>query len=378
VAHGVTLAQRFRERFGQSPRLFRAPGRINVIGEHTDYTGGLVMPAAIDRWCTVAAAANGTRALNVVAASLGKEAHADLEALTPDGSWMDYVAGVASVLREAGVAVPDADLMIESDVPIGAGVSSSAAIEVSVARALLALASVEADGAQVAQWAQAAENRFVGMPCGIMDQFASANGRAGHAMLLDCRSLSVQYVPLPEDVRFLIVNSMVKHTLVDGEYKKRRADCEAAARVLGVTSLRDVEEADLPRVLPKLDDGPAKRTRHVVTENARVRRAAEAMTAGDLPALGALLNQSHASLRDDMEVSVPEVDRLAAIAQTTPGVFGARMMGGGFGGCIIAAVRADKSDAARAAIVRDYGAVIGKTPDAFVCRAVDGAGEVTA
>jgi galactokinase len=171
---------------------------------------------------------------------------------------------------------------------------------------------------------------------------------------------------------------MVKHTLVDGEYKKRRADCEAAVRTLGVASLRDVEEADLPRVLPKLDEGPAKRTRHVVTENARVRRAAEAMSAGDLATLGALLNQSHASLRDDMEVSVPEVDQLAEIAQATPGVFGARMMGGGFGGCIIAAVRADASDAARAAIVRDYGAMIGKMPDAFVCRAVDGADEVFA
>jgi galactokinase len=378
VAYGVTLAQRFHQRFGTPPRVFRAPGRINVIGEHTDYTGGLVMPAAIERWCTVAAAANGTRTLNVVATSLSKEASVDLGALTPDGSWMDYVAGVASALREADITVPGADLMIESDVPIGAGVSSSAAIEVSVARALLALAGIDADGPQVAQWAQAAENRFVGMPCGIMDQFASANGRAGHAMLLDCRSLAFQYVPLPKNLRFLIVNSMVRHTLVDGEYKKRRADCEAAVQALGAVSLRDVAESDLPRLLPKLEDGPAKRTRHVVTENARVRRAAEAMTASDLPALGALLNQSHASLRDDMEVSVPEVDRLAAIAQAAPGVFGARMMGGGFGGCIIAAVRTDASDAARAAIVRDYGAVLGKTPDAFVCRAVDGAGEVFA
>jgi galactokinase len=368
----TTLAQRFRERFGRKPRLFRAPGRINIIGEHTDYTGGLVMPAAIDRWCTVAIAANGSRAMNVVAASLSAEAVVDLDALKPRGGWVDYVAGVASVLLANGVAVPGCDVMIESDVPIGAGVSSSAAIEVSVAKALLALADVEADGVQIAKWAQAAENTFVGMPCGIMDQFASANGRAGHAMLLDCRSLDVEYVPLPDDAVFLIVNSMVKHTLVEGEYRKRREDCETAVRLLGVSSLRDVGEDDLVR----LSGNPAKRARHVVAENARVRSAAEALKRGDVCALGALLDQSHASLRDDMEVSIGEVDRLVAIAQKTPGVLGARMMGGGFGGCIIALVRG--ADAARESIVNEYAGVIGKRASAFVCRAADGAAEVRA
>jgi len=378
MAHaGVTaalLTDRFQSRFGSKPRLFRAPGRINIIGEHTDYTGGLVMPAAIDRWCTVAAAPNGTRALNVVAQSLGREASADLDALKPDGSWMDYVAGVASVLVARRIDVPGCDLMIESDVPVGAGVSSSAAVEVSTARALLAMAGVEAEGLQIAEWSQKAENAFVGMPCGIMDQFASANGRADCAMLLDCRSLDVEYVPLPEDAAFLIVNSMVKHTHVEGAYRSRREDCETAARMIGRT-LRDLQEAELPRVVSRLPDGPAKRTRHVVTENARVTRAAAALKAGDLAALGVLLDQSHASLAADMEVSVPEVDQLAAIARRAPGVFGARMMGGGFGGCIIALADADESEHALKTIVRAYGAASGKTPDGFVCRAVDGAGE---
>jgi galactokinase len=314
----------------------------------------------------------------VIAASFGKEAQADLDGLKPDGSWMDYVAGVAAVLMQNGIAVPGADLIIESDVPVGAGVSSSAALEVSVAHALLALANAEANGVGIAQWAQAAENSFAGMPCGIMDQFASANGHADAALLLDCRSLAVRTVPLPREAAFLIVNSMVKHAHTEGEYRSRRADCETAAQILGVQSLRDIDVAALPAALAKLPDGPAKRCRHVVTENARVEAAAATMAANDLPALGALLDTSHASLRDDMEVSVPQVDELTAIAQKTPGVFGARMMGGGFGGCVIALVAASQGETAQAAIVERYARVIGTNPDAFICRAVDGAGEIAA
>jgi galactokinase len=210
-----------------------------------------------------------------------------------------------------------------------------------------------------------------------MDQFASANGRAGCALLLDCRSLAFEAVALPGDVTFLIVNSMVKHSHVEGAYRRRREDCETAEQLLGV-ALRDVVEADLPKLLAGLPDGPAKRARHVVSENARVRDAVAAMAAGDLAKLGVLMNRSHASLRDDMDVSIAELNRLGEIAQETRGVYGARMMGGGFGGCIIAAVAADDAVAAQAEIVARYSDVIGKTPDAFVCRAVDGAGEVFA
>ena len=366
----------FRDRFGAAPRLFQAPGRINIIGEHTDYCGGLAMPAAIDRWCRIAAAPNGSRRLTVVAHGFGEAAELNLDALSPRGVWSDYVAGVARVLMDAGVAVPGADLMIESTVPIGAGVSSSAAIEVATAHALLALAGRNADGLSIARWGQKAENDFVGMPCGIMDQYASANGVEGAALVLDCASLTSTIAPLPANASFLLVDSGVRHAHVDGAYRDRRADCEAAAKVLGVGLLAEVREADLAAALPRLAPGPAKRCRHVVTETARVRRAAEALSRGDLAALGELMNQSHASLRDDMEVSVPEVDGLAEIARQTPGVFGARMMGGGFGGCIIALADRVQAAGAQAAIIERYGAIIGKPPAAFVCRAVAGAGEV--
>jgi len=369
-------AAAFRARFGAAPRLFQAPGRINIIGEHTDYCGGLAMPAAIDRWCRVAAAANGTRRLTVVAEGFGEAAELDLDALTPRGAWSDYVAGVAKVLMDAGVAVPGADLLIESTVPIGTGVSSSAAIEVATAHALLALAGRSADGLSIARWSQKAENDFVGMPCGIMDQYASANGVDGAALVLDCARLTSTPAPLPDGASFLLVDSGVRHTHVDGAYRERRADCEAAAKILGVGLLAEVSEDDLAAALPRLPDGPAKRCRHVVTETARVRRAAAALARGDLVGLGALMNQSHASLRDDMEVSVPEVDQLAQIARETPSVFGARMMGGGFGGCIIAVADRERVADAQAAIGERYGAMLGKAPAVFVCRAVAGAGEI--
>jgi galactokinase len=210
-----------------------------------------------------------------------------------------------------------------------------------------------------------------------MDQFASANGRADHALLLDCRDLTVKYAPLPKHIVFLIVDSMIKHAHVEGEYRARRADCDEAVKLLGVTSLRDIDIVHLPRELAKLPERAAKRARHVVTENMRVIAVETAMRKGDANALGGLLNQSHISLRDDMEISIPEVDALVAIVQKTPGVFGARLMGGGFGGSIIAAVRVDAVDAARGTIVEEYGAQIGNMPNAFVCRAVDGAGDVT-
>ncbi|MDO8911836.1 MAG: galactokinase [Phenylobacterium sp.] len=374
----AALAADFRVRFGAEPRLFRAPGRINIIGEHTDYSEGFVLPAAIDRWCVVAAAPNDLGLLRVVSQTLGREMEARLDRLAPCGDWTDYVAGPAKILLEAGLPIAGADMMIASDVPVGAGVSSSAALQVAVTRALLALSAIQADGAQVATWARASENRFVGMPCGIMDSFASANGVEGGALMLDCRSLQATPVPLPDGASFLLVNSMVDHQLVAGEYKQRREDCEAAARTLGVPTLRDVAEADLPAALQRLSGAAAKRCRHVVTENARVGRAVSAMTAGDLAALGALMNQSHASLRDDMEVSLPVVDQLAAIAQATPGVHGARLMGGGFGGCVIALVDSAAAEAVQASIVAAYGALISATPDAFACRAVAGASEVFA
>lgn len=370
------IASRFHERYGSEPRIFRAPGRINIIGEHTDYSGGLVMPAAIDRYCVAAAASNGTRGLRVISQGFA-DAEVDLDALVRRGDWVDYVTGVASVLTREGMSVPGADILIESAIPVGAGMSSSAALEVAVARALLALARHTADGLQVARWAQQAENDFVGMPCGIMDQYASANGVDGSALVLDCSTLRHEAVRLPEDARFLLVDSMVRHAHVEGEYRARREDCEAAAQALGLTHLNALQEADLPDALERLPEGGVrKRCRHVVTENARVREATRAMKGGDLVELGRLMNASHASLRDDMQVSVSEVDSLAAIAQRTSGIFGARLMGGGFGGSVIALAAAQQADEALAAIRAAYEGATGRQPNGFVCKAVAGAGEV--
>ncbi len=356
--------------------MFQAPGRINIIGEHTDYSGGLVMPAAIDRRCLVAVAPNRQRYISVVSKNMNAEAHIELDRLAPTGEWVDYVAGVAASLAKAHVPISGCDIWIESDVPIGAGVSSSAALEVALARALTAVAGIDADGAAIARWAQAAENDFVGMPCGIMDQYASANGVDGCALVLDCRTLRAEAVKLPADFRFLLVNSMVRHAHAGGEYRQRRRDCEFAARALGVRELRDVEESALPSALRGLPEGPAKRCRHVVSEIARVRAGADYLRAGNIAALGQAMNASHSSLRDDMEVSVERVDALVAMAQETPGVAGARMMGGGFGGCVIALVRSSDADEILKSVAARYAARIGETPDAFICRAVAGAGEI--
>jgi galactokinase len=334
------------------------------------------MPAAIDRRCLVAIAPNGANALNVISGNLQSSARIELDDLVPKHAWTDYVAGVASILANAGVRIEGCDIWIHSDVPIGAGVSSSAALEVAIARAFTALADHKATGTTIARWAQAAENDFVGMPCGIMDQFASANGAADCALLLDCRSLEAERLPLPYDHSFLLVNSMVRHAHTTGEYRRRREECEFAARALNVTQLRDVTVDMLGNALPKLPDGPARRCRHVVTENARVRACAGYLQDGDVAALGKAINASHASLRDDMEVSVELVDKLVAIAQETSGVAGARMMGGGFGGCVLALVQSAETYRIRDEIVTRYGKHIEVTPDAFICRAVDGAGEI--
>jgi galactokinase len=370
------LADAFHARFNARPRLFQAPGRINIIGEHTDYCGGLVMPAAIDRWCTIATAPTTTRALRLAARDLGRQATLDLDHLTPAGDWTDYIAGVADALQRAGVALPGMDMMIESGIPMGAGVSSSAALEVASTHAMLALAGQSATGAQIALWAQEAENRFAGMPCGIMDQFASANGVRDHAIMLDCRSLEFQPVPLSPAINFLVVNSMVRHTHVSGEYASRRADCEEAARLLDVPALRDVTPERLTQDLHLLPERVARRARHVVSEIARVEQAALAMQAGDFAGLGHLIDLSHDSLATDMQVSIDALDQLAAIARDTPGVYGARMMGGGFGGCVIALAETAAAATALATITARYAEASGVTPDAFICRAVDGAGEI--
>ncbi len=364
----IDLAARFEKDYGARPRIFVGPGRINIIGEHVDYCGGLVMPAAINRACYVACAPNGLDHLRVQS-DFGS-ATIDLKTFVKHGDWRDYVSGMVHALREDGVDVTGHDLIIVSNVPVGAGVSSSAALEVGVG---LALSGGSVTGARLAQIAQRAENEYVGMACGIMDQFASANGIAGHALLLDCASFDFTPLSVPANACFLLVDSGVTHEHVGGEYASRRDDCEQAARTLGVKLLSEVQDR---MVLQQLSGNQLKRARHVVDEINRTHAACLALAAGDLTALGILMNQSHTSLSVDMQVSTVEVDQLAQIAQATDGVYGARMMGGGFGGSVIALIDRNKLEAVRERILSKYCAVIGKAIIAFDVVLAAGAHEI--
>ncbi|HEY8518159.1 MAG TPA: galactokinase [Candidatus Binatia bacterium] len=377
------LQRRFHDRFGRTARVYRAPGRVNLIGEHTDYNDGFVLPAAIDLATFVAAAPNGTRELRLHASDLREHATIDLDepAPRPRRHWSDYPRGVALELARSGRRLPGADLLVAGEIPLGAGLSSSAALEVAVAWALLDLAGETPEPREVALVCQRAENEFVGARCGIMDQFTSCHGAAGHALLLDCRSLELRRVALPSGVALLVCDSGVKHALADGAYNQRRAECEAGVRLLARTrpeirALRDVSEEDLERVGGELPAEVLRRCRHVVAENRRVLEAVAALEAGDLERVGALLYASHASLRDLYEVSCPELDALVEAASGCRGVLGSRMMGGGFGGCTINLVRADAVDEVAKAIAERHRARHGVRPWIRACRAADGAGRV--
>lgn len=373
LAHDVS--ERFDARFGARPDLFAAPGRINIIGEHTDYSGGFAMPAAIDRRCIVGVAPNGGTALRVRSMTLDAEAELPLHTFQKRGDWSDYVGAVAAALLRAGTTVPGCDLLIISDVPLGAGVSSSAALEVAVALALLHVAGASADKDHVARWAWEAETDFVGAPCGPMDQFASVHGVDSAALLLDCRALRATPVRLPPNAALFLVDSGVRHRIVDGGYGARRRDCEAAAALLGVDALRDTDAAALQRAA--LPEQLQRRARHVVSENARVHAVAAALEAQDLGAAGALMSQSHASLRDDFDVTCTETDLLASIARAAPGVFGARQMGGGFGGAVIVLADAERAQQAASDIAQDYRGRTGLGGDWFACVLSDGAGAMS-
>ena len=367
-----TLRDAFKTRFGAAPRVFRGPGRVNLIGEHTDYSGGFAMPCAIDKACLVAAAANDTDVLRIASLAMDGAVERPIAGFGAQGHWSDYVAGAAAALQEAGVAVGGADLLIASDVPLGAGVSSSAALEVAVTLALAGLAGARLSLEETARIAWRAETEFVGAPCGPLDQFASVFGAPETALVLDCRSLTAEPAPFPEDLALLVVESGIRHAVRDGGYPARRADCEAAAEALGVALLRDAQLGDLARLSGRLK----QRARHVVTENARVLAAAEALRRGEAAAFGALMNASHASLRDDFEATCPETDALSEIAAQTPGVYGARQMGGGFGGCVLALVEAAQVQEAAAAVVSAYRHPSGEPAPWFVCRPAGGAAEV--
>lgn len=323
-------------KYGAAPRIFRAPGRVNLIGEHTDYNDGFVLPAAIDFATYVAASSRTDRLINVASRNFEYELEFDLDDQSPnvEKNWPKYIQGVGFTLEASGYRLRGADLMIDSDVPVGAGLSSSAALEICTAFALSTLSGHKIDGMDLAKIGQTAEHEFAGVRSGIMDQFVSVFGQPDHALFLDCRSLEWSPIPVPA-AQFVICNTKSKHDLAESEYNKRRAECEAAVSFFGHPSLRDIpleefesKSANMPEVLKK-------RTRHVITENARVLGSVEALRSNDLAKFGQLLNESHESLRDDYEVSSDELDLIVDIARLQKGVLGARMTGGGFGGCTI-------------------------------------------
>jgi galactokinase len=370
----------FESAFGPSPDLLvRSPGRVNLIGDHTDYNDGWAFPAALDIGTHLAAGRRDDGLLRVVATQLGATDEVPVDDLRPrDGAaWTRYVRGSAALVQEAGYEFPGADLLIDSDLPIGAGLSSSASLELGVAVTLLALGGQAMDPVVLARLGQRVENEIVGLRSGLMDQLAIACGRAGHALLLDCRTLSTEPVPIPADVRVLVLDSAVPRALAGSAYNQRRAQCESAVRALqaadpSVRALRDVTPELLTAEQDRLTEVQRRRARHVVTENQRVLDSAAALRRNDPGELGRLMLQSHASLRDDYDVSGAELDALVGIAAQTRGVLGARLTGAGFGGCAVALATAEHAAEAAAAIAGEYRRVVGRPGSASVCTPSDG------
>ncbi len=370
--------QAFREAFGREAHcVARAPGRVNLIGEHTDYNAGLVLPCAIDRATRVAAGARGDREVRARSLALGSEVRFVLGAPARAGDWADYVRGPALALLEAGHALCGADLLIASDVPLGAGLSSSAALGVAVTLALAALAEVSLTPLAAARLAHRAESHFVGVGCGILDPFASALGERDCALRIDCRSEEVARVALPADAVWLVADTGARRELARGGYGERVAECAAAlagakrAGLVGAdaSALRDLPASALARLAQALPEPLARRARHVVTENARVDACIAALRAGDLRAAGALLRESHASLRDDYAVSTPELDALCALGDAAPGCFGSRLTGAGFGGCSLHLVAPDAAARVATHLADAFRARFGRTPPIFRLRA---------
>ena len=376
-------AAAFETAFGTAPTLFvQAPGRVNLIGEHTDYNDGLVLPCAIDYRTAIAAKPRGDRKVRVVAADYG-DALDEYDLDAPIGRvdqpmWANYVRGVVEQFVKRGLPMQGMDMAIAGDVPQGAGLSSSASLSVAVGRLFATLPGFEAlSPIDIALIAQASENDFVGTKCGNMDQISSACGVEGHALMIDCRSLEVKPVPVPDNAAIMIFNSNVTRGLVDSAYNVRREQCEAAARHFGIPALRDLDLATLTARAGELDPVVLRRARHVVTEDDRVLAAADALQAGDLVRLGELMAASHASMRDDFEITVPAIDNLVDIVKNVIGTQGGvRMTGGGFGGCVVAVVPHALVDASRAAVEREYRSPDGKPATIYVCKPAAGAGKV--
>jgi galactokinase len=375
------LSERFEQKFQVQPRIFTAPGRVNIIGEHTDYNDGFVLPSAIEFYTRVAISPRVDHKLVLRSAEFPEPFEVDLNSppRRPLGTWADYAVGVAIMLREAGYVTHGANLLIHGEVPIGAGLSSSAAIEVATALALLSLGETRPALPEIAKLCQRAENEFVGAHVGIMDQFVSCLGKAGHALLLDCRSLEFELVPVPPRVKLVICNTMVKHEHSGGEYNRRREECEAGVRILSgafpeITALRDATREQLSSRADAMPPTIYKRCLHVVEENHRVLQAVECLRSGNLDQMVRLMRASHRSLRDLYEVSCRELDIMVEEAERLPGFYGGRMTGGGFGGCTVNLVESSEAEAFREKIAERYRERTGISSDIYICSPADGAG----
>jgi galactokinase len=378
------LARQFEERFGNAPRIFRAPGRVNLIGEHTDYNEGFVMPAAVEFSSLVAISRRTDRKLLIQSNQFPGDLEFNVDHLPAQrtSTWRDYVLGVALVLRQHGSDLQGANLLVHGNVPIGSGLSSSASIEVASALAFISLDSKHFSLPEIAKFCRQAENEYVGARVGIMDQFVSCMGKAGHALLLDCRSLEFQFAHIPPGIDLVVCNTMVKHDLATGAYNQRRAECEEGVRYFAkadpaIRALRDVSSEMLERIGGELPPTIRKRCTHVIRENQRTLDAARALAEGDLARMGKLMRESHESLRDLYEVSCRELDVMVDAAQGLPGFIGGRMTGGGFGGCTVNLVREENATDFAAQIAQRYREATGITPQIYPCHAANGAQELS-
>jgi galactokinase len=373
-------ADMFAKCFGHTPRwTVAAPGRVNLIGEHTDYNDGFVLPMAIERYTVIAADRNTRREVTLHSVTTGETASFSVRSAVQRGepAWSNYVRGVVAGFQQRGIRISGFDGVIDSTVPFGGGVSSSAALEVAAATLLETIAGKTLDPVEKALLCQRAEHEFAGVPCGIMDQFTSVLARENHALMLDCRSRTATPVPMADpSVTVVIINSNVRHKLVDGVYANRREQCETAARILRVPSLRDATLKDLERARSIIEPVVFRRARHVITENERTLQAAQAIQAADWAKMGALMYASHTSLRDDYEVSCPELDAIVDVAQSLPqtdGVIGCRMTGAGFGGCAVSLVRTKSVKSVARKFEEGYEARTGNLPAIFSSRPAGGA-----
>ncbi|MGQ9771099.1 MAG: galactokinase [Thermogutta sp.] len=373
------VSQIFLEKFGDKPEVIaRGPGRVNLIGEHTDYNDGFVLPMAIDRAIWIALRRRPDRWVKVHFTDTNQygEFHLDFLQNTGEGS-IEYVKGVAWSLQEEGVFLRGWEGVVAGDVPVGAGLSSSAALEVVTARVFAVISQFPWNPVKMAILSQRAENRWVGVQCGIMDQLISACGQADHALLIDCRTLELQQVPLPPTVRVVILDTGTRRGLADSAYNERRAACERTADEFRVKALRDISPEEFQKQANNLDELTRKRVRHVITENERTLRAAESLRRGDVTTFGRLMAESHASLRDDFEVSSPALDAMVEIASHHPGCLGARMTGAGFGGCAVALVKAPLAEEFAHNVAEQYRRQTGHEPAVYISRASDGAAIVS-